>query len=307
MLRRYCAAEAAYARGAAGARAAPGRRCETTGAHHEYKPGPVAKAMRAAFVALTPTEMKKRMAGRLHRNLSEVERMEKEAQWLRLHGSPLRVLGLPEHADLDDVKARYKDLLFETHPDTAVAAARKAGIRDPTALTAGTGGASKQLVASDGMTDDEVRRQAVTKFELLVAAHKMATNPVSVWHQGGAAPQIYEQLEAPSFVCRVVNPTTTFAFIAYGIAFVAFLVFAYQIAPQAWALMLELAFPDFHRFMVQQEKEEARLRALGIEPDTDPDRLASARVMQLKAPGRIIVVDGVDDPNWQPKNKRGKD
>jgi len=261
----------------------------------------VAKALRAAFVQLTPSEMKKRVASKLHDNLTQVERMEREAQWLKLHGSPLRVLGLPEHADLTDVRARYKDLLFETHPDTAVAAARRAGIPDPLALTPGTGGASpKDLVAAEGLTDEQVRQRAVERFELLVAAHKMATDPTSVWHKNHCAPQIYEALEPPTRMSAIANPTTAFGSIALAIACFCFAVFTFQFLPKACEAALELYDPRFFRFMLAQEKADAALRAEGIEPE--PDRYMPREVVKYKAPGRLIDTEGVDDLNWKPKS-----
>jgi hypothetical protein len=287
------------------------RRWETTGSHHEYKPGPVAKAFRSLFVAVAPSSVKKRIAGRLFRGLSDVQRLEKEAQWVRLHGSPLRVLGLPDHAELAEVKARYKDLLFETHPDTAVAAARRAGVEDPGEYTAGTGGGSAAALvhAGDGLTDAQIHALAVERFELLKDAYKMATNPVSLWHQSGAAPQLYEQLRPPTLLSRVANPTFAFGFVSYALAACVMATVFYKVIPDMWERVLAITFPKFYDFMRRQEAEEARLRAQGIEPDTNPQRLAPKETKMFIAPGSQLLDPSAaeeTDPQWKPKAAQGK-
>ncbi len=278
---RSCTRDARVCRG--------GLRWESTGSHHEYKPGPLTRALRSVFVTLAPSNVKKRIAGRLHTNLSQVQRLEEQQQWIKVLGSPLRVLGLPEHADLDDVKARYKDLLFETHPDTAVAAARRAGVKDIESMTAGTGGAGGALVAQEGMSDADVKALAVQRFELLVKAYKIATDPTSVWHRNGSAPQIYRELEAPSLLGRVATPTATFGLISYAIAAVVMALLYYVVVPRAWERALEFTFPDFYQYMKQREEEDAELRAQGIEPRDDGLQFASQQVRLQVAPGRELL------------------
>jgi hypothetical protein len=283
------------------------RRAESTGAHHEYQPGPIVCALRAAFVSCAPSGMKKRIAGRLHENLSDVQRLEKEGQWVKIHGSPLRVLGLPAHAELDDVKQRYKDLLFETHPDTALAAARRAGVKDPAQYTAGTGGEGGALVATGGLSDDDIRKRAVERFELLVEAHRQITNPASLWHQSGSAPQIYVALKPPTFLSRVRDPTVAFALLAYALGAVVTAIAFYHVVPAAYEKLLELCFPEFDAFMHKQEAEERRLRAMGIEPDVDPARLAPAEAKHILAPGKALLdpSEAEAQEQWQPKARKG--
>lgn len=274
------------------------RRWETTGAHHQYEPGPVARALRRAFVAVMPTERRKRVASRLHDGLSKVEKMEKEAQWIRTHGSPLRVLGLPEHADLIDVKTRYKDLLFETHPDTAAAAAHKVGDASLTAGAAGTSSGSSDVVA----VDERERQLQVERFELLLEAHRMATDPLSVWHQNGAAPELYRELRPNMTALR--DPVNQFGLASYVLAFCAFAVFAVKIVPAFWEGALEGFDPKFFKFMKAREADEARQRAMGIEPDTDPNRLAPERTKRLVMPGKLLLDPSEEeaDVQWRPGN-----
>eukprot|EP00760_Papus_ankaliazontas_P004979 PhM_4_TR1230/c0_g1_i1/m.76867 len=92
------------------------RRHATTGEYHEYKPGPIAKFCRTIVLAL-PTAAQKAMGRRIRGGITEVKRMEDEVSWIKLNGSPLVVMGLPEEVDVADVKARYKQLTLQLHPD----------------------------------------------------------------------------------------------------------------------------------------------------------------------------------------------
>ena len=68
--------------------------------------------------SILPSFLKDRLARRFHRSAERVRKMEREAEWLRLNQSPLRVLGLPDSVDdIAQVRQRYKALTIEHHPD----------------------------------------------------------------------------------------------------------------------------------------------------------------------------------------------
>lgn len=237
-----------------------------------YEPGAIAKALRAAVVAVSTTfGLQQRIARRMERGLKEVERLEKEQKWLRRHGSPLRVLGLPETADLEDVKVRYRNLLFEVHPDTAPQKDQKA------------------MIAA-GLTPENARQRQMEEFELLKAAYQIATSPNSLWHQDGNAPGLLRELEPEKsgLVSRIVTPHNLFPVAAYlyGLAVAVF--FCSFVAYYFLMATLEAVDPDFFKFMMRQEEEERRKKEAGEVVDTDPKRLAPKKMMRISAPGKFV-------------------
>ena len=245
-------------------------RAETTGRHHSFEPGVVTRTLRALYLLVTPSGWRKSIARRMHRNMQRVESMERDHIWLKRHGSPLFVMGLPPHAELAEVKARYRDLILETHPDTR---------RSTTVLRKG----SCHIVVRPG--------QEIKEYEVLQTAYKMITNPTSLWHQNGSAPVLYDEVCAVSLVPptgSLENQVTAFAIATWIVALlvascaivVGFTIF--------WEQALQLFDPEFYAFMLAQEKQEARQRALGIEPDTDPKRLAPRTMKRMLFPGRFV-------------------
>jgi hypothetical protein len=295
---------AACARAAAGPAVAPQRRRETTHAdYHTYEPGPVATRLRALFRRFSSAERRKLLAARLAAGLARVERLEGEQRWLRTHGSPLTVLGLPEHADMEDVRLRYKDLLFETHPDTARAVAARHAARlassaaetpeeaeaRAAAAAAGTDATAKVPAALAALPEEQARKHQQESFELLLAANKMIADPGSVWHLNGAAPHILAEIQPRNtLLLRLSNPVTAFGAATVALGFAALAFFAVVVAPLLWLGALRAFDPEFYDFMMQQEAEEARLRAMGIEPDTDPRRLAPLQMKTMFYPGRLV-------------------
>lgn len=227
-------------------------RCETTGEHHSYKPGKVTLAIRAVFQALTPANFRKKLALRMQAGMEKVEELEKEQMWLRRHGSPLTVMGLPDHAELPEVKARYRDLVLETHPDS-----------------------SSALVDRD-------------EYLILQTAYKMATNPNSLFHQNHSAPQIYEELMANRPLLQRVNKVSLFALFSYAIMIFIGTVVAHAVFKEICIRSLQWADPEFYDFMVAQEKEEERKREAGEFVDTDPKRYAPTVIRKLVYPGRFV-------------------
>lgn len=288
--------------------AAVARRRETTGAHHRYEPGPVARAARRAIAAVTTDAARLRAARRLQSGLEQVEAMEKEAAWMRCHGSPLRVLGLPEHADLAEVRTRYRDLMFETHPDRragaraleadAAAAAEAAALPPPPtatpAATTATGATpAVAAVASAGpastrRTPVPIRRPAIDEFALVREAFSLVSRPNSVFHQNGMSPLILAELQKGR---RLPRATSLLAFLSYAFGLGCAAFFGLYLARLMWEAAVYLHDPEFFTGMVKKEQDEAKRRELGEVVDTDPKRLAPQSLQKLYYPGRFVHGD----------------
>lgn len=255
------------------------RRFETTGGHHSFEPGPVTKAIRRAFVLCTPSTWREMMAKRMERNLKVVEELEKENAWLRRHGSPLHVMGLPEHATLAEVKTRYRDLIFETHPDTSAQFKAK---EEAAAAAAGGGGA---LVAK--------RAPMESDYEILQAAYKMVLNPNSLYHRNNAAPAVLEDLyELAAY--RGTSKTSQvmmFGWATWILGGISAAIVIFIGMRNGWDFMFRLFDPDFYRYMQTREAEEAAQAAAGIEVDKDPKQFASLSVKKVMFPGRFVHGD----------------
>ncbi|KPI83287.1 hypothetical protein ABL78_7684 [Leptomonas seymouri] len=185
--------------------------------------------------------------------MERTEQLEKEQQWLKKHGSPLQVMGLPDHAELMEVRARYRTLVLEAHPDTANTATGE------------------------------------SNYELLQVAYKMSTSPVSLWHQNGAAPVLYKELLAASKQnVRCVDGVQFFAIFSYLVMLLIFLFFSMIVVTNGLEAALKFFDPEFYHFMIQQEQEEERRRMAGEYIDTDPKRLAPAAMRRLLFPGQFI-------------------
>ncbi|PBJ68239.1 hypothetical protein BCY84_22077 [Trypanosoma cruzi cruzi] len=224
----------------------------TTGEHHSYRPGRFAQLFRRLYVAVTPRSLHRSLAINLQAGMERVQELEREQLWLRLHGSPLRVMGLPEHAELAEVRSRYRDLVFATHPDTA-------------------------------------QGDAKAQYDTIQTAYKMATTPTSLWHQNGSAPALYHSLLSTSRgITRHMDRVTLFAFFSYFVMGVVGIIFSVVVVRQALELALRFFDPEFYEFMVSQEKEEARLKLAGLPVDTDPKRFAPTVVKRLLFPGRFV-------------------
>lgn len=249
-------------------------RHESTGAgHHTFVPGPVTRALRAVFQGCATAGMRQRAAERVQRGLERVQTMEREAQWLKRHKSPLKVLGLPEHTtEPAVVKTRYRELLFETHPDTAMLV-----------------GAEPTKAFLRSLPDDRRALALQQDFELLQQAYAMATNPDSLWHQNGSAVDLRRAIRPPaSALHAAVNANNAFAAASYVAMFVALVFFTVVIARNGWLQGLRVFDPDFFRFMMAQEAEERRQKEAGLDVDTEPARLAPTEVKTLLFPGRLI-------------------
>ncbi|RNF21428.1 chaperone protein DNAJ [Trypanosoma conorhini] len=224
----------------------------TTGEHHSYRPGRLARLFRRLYVTVTPRSLHRSLAINLQAGMERVQELEREQLWLRRHGSPLRVMGLPEHAELTEVRSRYRDLVFATHPDTAAG-------------------------------------EAKAEYEMIQTAYKMATTPTSLWHQNGSAPALYRSLLSTSKgLTRRVDRVTLFALFSYAVMGAVGVVFSIVVVRQFLELALRFFDPEFYAFMVAQEKEEERQRLEGIPVDTDPKRLAPTVVKRLLFPGRFV-------------------
>lgn len=232
-------------------------RRETTGDHHSFRPGKVTLALRAVFQALTPSGVKKKIAVRMQAGMEQVEELEKEQMWLRRHGSPLSVMGLPDHADLLEVRTRYRDLVLETHPDSAPA-------------------------SNNALQVDR------DEYHILQTAYKMATNPRSLWHRNHSAPQIYDELMRSRPLYERVSRITVFAMASYALMLFIGTVVAHAVVKQVIERTLEFADPNFYAFMVRQEAEEQRKRDAGEFVDVDPKRLAPLAIRKLAYPGRFV-------------------
>lgn len=227
----------------------------TTGENYSYKPGPITRGLRRVFTALTPRDMRKRLAVRMQRGMEKTEDLERQQQWLKQHGSPLQVMGLPDHAELTEVRARYRSLVLDTHPDTATAAS----------------------------TPDR------DEYTILQNAYAIATNPSSLWHRNGSSPELYRQLlVAAKQRPRAIGSVTWFAIFSYVVMGVIGFVFAAVLVRQGLELALQFFDPEFYKFMIAQEKEEQRKRLAGEYVNTDPKRLAPTAVKRLLFPGRFI-------------------
>lgn len=238
------------------------RRHETTGAHHSFQPGRFTLAARAVFQRLAPSSMRKSIAVKLQKGMEEVESLEKQQMWLRTHGSPLAVMGLPDHAELQEVRCRYRDLILETHPDT------------------------QQSGVSGALVVDR------SDYHILQAAYKMATSPDSLWHRNQSAPQLYEELvSSRPFLQRCQNRITLFAVLSYALMLFVGTVIAHAVFKELCEKALAWADPEFFEFMVAQEKEEQRKRDAGEFLDTDPKRLAPTAIRRLAYPGRFVHGD----------------
>lgn len=185
--------------------------------------------------------------------MERTEELEREQQWLQKHGSPLQVMGLPDHAELTEVRARYRTLVLETHPDTAKTSAGE------------------------------------SEYAILQTAYKMSTNPVSLWHQNGASPTLYRQLMVASKrKVRRLDRVRVFAIFSYAVMLLIGVFFSAVVVTNGLEAALQFFDPEFYRFMIQQEKEEQRKRMAGEVVDTDPKRLAPTAVRRLLFPGQFI-------------------
>ncbi|KAH9599357.1 DnaJ domain [Trypanosoma melophagium] len=224
-------------------------RCASTGEHHSYRPGCIAKLLRSVYVAITPHGLHRRVAMNLQARMERVQELEREQLWLQQHGSPLRVMGLPEHAELTEVRARYRDLVIETHPDTA-------------------------------------QGDAKAQYDMVQTAYKMATSPTSLWHQNGSAPALYRHLVGSS--STATRRVTVFALFSYCVMGIIGIIFSAVVVRQSLEVALRLFDPEFYVFMIAQEQDEQRRRLAGETVDTDPKRLAPTAVKRMLFPGRFI-------------------
>ncbi|KAG8346773.1 putative chaperone protein DNAj [Trypanosoma vivax] len=224
----------------------------TTGDGYSYRPGRIARLLRRFFVFLVPRSVHKRLVASMKSGMERVRELEQQQQWLSKHGSPLQVLGLPEHAELKEVRTRYRDMVLETHPDTA-------------------------LVSS-------VQRQQ--HYETIQAAYQMATTPSSLWHQNGSAPALYRHLVGGSAVR--MRSTALFAAFSYIVMILLVLCFSLVFVKQGLELALRALDPTFYAFMLAQEDKEQLDRLAGEPVSTDPKRLAPTVMKRLLFPGRFL-------------------
>lgn len=247
-------------------------RLETTGTFHEYQPGPIAKALRQLFASLSTVSLRKRVAQHFEIGLTKVARMEQEAAWIRRHGSPLRVMGLHDHCDLADVKARYTELVFELHPDQAP---------KETALA---------IQEMTGESMEVIRARQIEQLDLLKQSYKMATDPNSVWHLNCSAPHILAELRPhQSLMQRVVNPTSSWAILSWVLGGIATLFALWVVWPQIWEALVQLYDPAFYKFMIAEEKDDSEKKAMG-EPviSSALEKYGTEKLKKLVSPGKFI-------------------
>ena len=264
-------------------------RSETTGQYHEYTPGPVARCARAILNAAAPRRLKKVLAGRVATGLERVERMEKEARWLKVHGSPLHVLGLPEHADLAEVKSRYTDLLFETHPDTAIAGTF--GAVDAAVTRRASDMSLAQVdTAATAVAAARAEKDRAEAYQLLKEAHVMITTPDSVWHLNGSAPQILDVIQPPtSLLSRVATPVRVVASVSNLLMAAVACLIIFVVSPGAFQMLLEKLDPALHAWTQQAKAEDDAREAQGVAVDRDDvTRFASPKVQRMLKPGKAV-------------------
>ena len=279
-------------------------RAATTGEYHHYQPGPFARAFRAIVATCTPSGLRKRIASRLTTGLERVEQMEKEAQWIKVHGSPLAVMGLPEHAELAEVKNRYTDLLFETHPDTAIAGAFGATDAAVAAAEAKRAAIRAGTLSDDGkmlvLSDEEQRaldaaaaraeRRRAEDFALLQEAHAMIVNPDSVWHLNGGAPHILQVIRPPtSLLARVATPVRVVAVTSNLLMSAIACAIIFLLSPAVFQMLLEKLDPALHEWSLSVKAEDDAREAAGIAVDRDDvTRYASPKVQRMLKPGKAV-------------------
>ncbi len=263
------------------------RRFETTGKHHQYQPGPVAKAVRSVFTALTPERFKLRAARRVQAGLEKVQIMEKEAAWLRKHGSPQRVLGLPDHASLDEIRSRYTDMILDTHPDTAPRPVELEPLDSsgPTDVSASSSGSATKAGA---LLPQKPPAPLKPSFQLVREAHAMIMNPNSLYHQNGGNNDLLREVQLHTKGELTMRPHVKVAAVSYTMAFLFWVALIVVGFAAMWEKLLEWFDPRFYKKMIAKEKDEAERRARGEEVDTDPKRLAPKRMQQLFRPGRFV-------------------
>lgn len=247
------------------------RRWETTGSHYSYRPGRLARGLRFLFSSLTPAALRERIALYMLKGMEKAEHLERQQMWLKKHGSPLRVMGLPDHAELPEVRARYRTLVLELHPDTAKPVAK-----------VNEGSSSSNSTALSTASESE--------YDILQTAYRMAIDPHSLWHRNGTSPVLYRELRGLSK--RRVGRVGVFAAMTYAFMLLAAVFFATVVVTRALEAALQFFDPEFYRFMREQEEEERRKCETGEYLDRDPKRLAPTSVRKLLFPGRYIHGDG---------------
>ena len=262
------------------------RRHETTGEHHTFRPGPITKTLRFVFRLVTPRALVKRIACRMQLGMEKVEELEKEHRWLKLNGSPLAVLGLPEHADLQEVRSRYRDLVLDLHPDTAIQAAASAS-----ADSAGRGNKNElDVQRSDEL---EISRRA-EEYERMQTAYRMLTSPDSLFFQSGSAPHLHDALSlalARNGRKKLLPRATRislFALFFYTLMLLALIIFSFYWMEGFLLEFVAQVDPEFYKFFTAAETEEKRREALGEVLDKNPKRLAPTKVRKMLMPGAFI-------------------
>lgn len=232
-------------------------RAITTGESYSYRPGRVAKGLRYIFSVVTPRGARRRLAVRMQAGMERAEALEREHMWVKKHGSPLQVMGLPDHAELSEVRGRYRSLVLETHPDSAPQAGRE------------------------------------SEYAILKKAYGMATDPHSLWHRNGSSPVLCQQLLERSKV-RVsrIDKVRSFAVMSYAVMILTGVFFTTVIVTNVLEAALQFFDPKFYQFMVAQEEEEERKLRAGEYVDKNPKRLAPTAVKKLLFPGRYIHGNG---------------
>jgi hypothetical protein len=261
-------------------------RVETTGKHHTFEPGFFAKTSRAIFQTFTSDGIKKRAAKKLQAGLEKVERMEKEQQWLRKHGSPQRVLDLPEHASYAEIKTRYQDLILDTHPDTAshkqsyVEQVRGIVIKNQSvAEKRGTLNAVMPIAVPEPATFEEVRQ-----------AHAILVDPNSLYHVNGTNNELLTEVRY--FTGKEDNalstPTTKLAIASWIMFAIVAGIFLSVVVKQIYERTLELIDPDFYHKLMSKEKDERTRREAGEIVNTDPERAKPDAVLKVLRPGLFL-------------------
>eukprot|EP00758_Cryptobia_borreli_P002861 Tbor_TRINITY_DN3349_c0_g1::TRINITY_DN3349_c0_g1_i1::g.23403::m.23403 len=279
-------------------------RFDTTGSHHSYEPGPITKAIRKVVVLLTPTGIRESIALRLQGNMETVERLEKEQAWIRKHGSPLRVMGLPDHAEYAEVKERYRDLLFETHPDTAPSTPSATSITNDGELASSSNGSSSTPVDSDASVSTSISAVNVSTTQqsrssrstdepdhlILQVAYQMVTNPDSLFHRNNSAPALLQDLYSLGKYKGTsrITQITFFAAFCYLVGAIGACIMVFVVIRQLWEVLFRLFDSKTFEYIEQREKEEMELRAAGIEVNSDPLQFAPEAVNKVLFPGRYV-------------------
>mmetsp|Transcript_32351 Transcript_32351/g.50592 ORF Transcript_32351/g.50592 Transcript_32351/m.50592 type:complete len:217 (-) Transcript_32351:157-807(-) len=102
--------------------------------------------------ALLPASIARMLLQRFKTQRQEIDKLERQSEWLQRHQSPLHILSLPENVtDAGEIKRKYHELTLKHHPDHS---------------------------------GDRV------ELEKIQTAYKMLMDPKSLWYQDGNSSEL---------------------------------------------------------------------------------------------------------------------